>query len=522
MSLFSKLTGKNNADQLREQGKQLFQQGNVGAAMQTFQQALTVAQKHHDVKSEAYVRNSYGLALKDTDELRAAMQQFSVSLDLARQTKDTFLEAQVLGNLGITLRALGNLDAAIVYHQQSLELSQKTSNPFSFGSALQNLGNTYMEQGRYDLAVPLFRQRIQFATEVGNDVWLGRSNLSLGEALMAMGAFEQALDHFEQGEEILEDVPLPADQVRHYLVLMTECRNAIIEGRSSSANGSQSRSERVLPPPPNVHSVQPAPAETLTAMQVQELAQQGIAFVTNGDFGRGIPCLQRVLSYTRATNNHRQSIAALNIMADAYGQAGETDLLLQYGWEALDIARQAGLRDLEAAVLGNIGKGLAMNEQYEAALPYFSEHARVAQEQEDQKGYGIALSNLGQAYVATKQIKQGLEILEKAYQVVQYLEDREGQIQIISAMGSAYRTQGELKKAAELFSMQFRLSQEISDTQGSAIASLNSALVYDDAGQYKHALSLALQAERMFTQVNDIRHAQRARALVAEYQKKAR
>ncbi|MFE1745189.1 tetratricopeptide repeat protein, partial [Coleofasciculus sp. H7-2] len=94
-------------------------------------------------KAEADRLLQQGIQQYDTSQFEAALQSWQQALSLYREIKDRLGEGAALGNLGNAYNSLGDYAKAIEYHQQSLVIAREIKNRSGEGAALGNLGNAY-------------------------------------------------------------------------------------------------------------------------------------------------------------------------------------------------------------------------------------------------------------------------------------------------------------------------------------------------------------------------------------------
>ena len=115
---------KAEADRLLQQGIQQDQTSQFEAALQSWQQALSIYRIIKDPKGEANALNNLGTAYHSLGNYTKAIEYHEQSLAIAREIKHRPGEAHALGNLGSTYHRLGNYAKAIEYHEQSFSRSQ--------------------------------------------------------------------------------------------------------------------------------------------------------------------------------------------------------------------------------------------------------------------------------------------------------------------------------------------------------------------------------------------------------------
>ncbi len=106
---------KAEADRLFNQGNQQFQTSQFTAALQSWQQALSIYREIKDRQGEGAALGNLGLAYNSLGDYPKAIEYHQQSLALAREIKDRQGEAHALGNLGLAYDSLGEYPKAIDY-----------------------------------------------------------------------------------------------------------------------------------------------------------------------------------------------------------------------------------------------------------------------------------------------------------------------------------------------------------------------------------------------------------------------
>jgi len=144
---------KVSAERLFQQGNEQYQKGQLEAAVQSWQQALTIYQQLQDRLGEGTTLGNLGAAYISLRMYNKAIECLQPFLVIAKTRGDRQGEAQALGSLGIAYKTLGNYEKAIEFHQQALAIMRELNNHQGEGRVLINLGNAYEALGNYDKAI---------------------------------------------------------------------------------------------------------------------------------------------------------------------------------------------------------------------------------------------------------------------------------------------------------------------------------------------------------------------------------
>jgi predicted O-linked N-acetylglucosamine transferase (SPINDLY family) len=158
---------------LRQHGDWLFNKGQVAAAIDCYQQALTLKPDY------AEVYNNMGMALKRQNRLEAAIDCYQKAFTF----KPDY--AIACNNLANALMESGDLRAAKTHYEKALALKSDVPEVYN------NLGNVLMALGQLDNAVTKF----QTALRLKSDYVEAYSNL--GNALQKKKAFGDAIRSYQ-------------------------------------------------------------------------------------------------------------------------------------------------------------------------------------------------------------------------------------------------------------------------------------------------------------------------------------
>ncbi len=122
--------------------------------------ALAQAQTVDARKAEADRLLQQGIEQFQTSQFAAALQSWQQALSLYRQIQDRRGEGKALGNLGIAYRALGNYPQAIAYQEQRLAIAREIKDPDGERIALNNIAVALEKQQQPELAILFYKESV--------------------------------------------------------------------------------------------------------------------------------------------------------------------------------------------------------------------------------------------------------------------------------------------------------------------------------------------------------------------------
>ncbi|PZV11339.1 MAG: hypothetical protein DCF20_19640 [Pseudanabaena sp.] len=197
---------KAEADRLLQQGIQQCKTGYCEAALQSWQQALTIYREIKDRLGEGAALGNLGIAYKELGKYDKAIEFHLQALAILREIKDLSGEGSVLGNLGNAYHSLGKYDKAIDFQLQSLAIAREIKDRLGEGQSLGNLGLAYDSLGKYDKAIEYHLQSLAILREIKDRSGEGSVLGYLGNAYHSLGKYDKAIDFHLQYLAITREI----------------------------------------------------------------------------------------------------------------------------------------------------------------------------------------------------------------------------------------------------------------------------------------------------------------------------
>ena len=296
-------TRKAQADQLFRQGIEQYQQGKLDAAIESWQQALSLYRQLQDREGEGVALGNLGATYLSLGNYSKAIEFLEPFLAIAKDTGNQLGEAQALGNLGIAYKELGEYEQAIAAHQNALALMQTLKNRQGEGQVLGNLGNAYEALGDYKNAIASYQQSLTIAQEVNDRIGEGAALGNLGAVYSNQGEYDQAIESYQQSLAIAKAI---GDRY----------------GEGSTLNN------------------------------------LGSAYQAQGDSAKAIEYYNQGLSIAREISDRKLEGEALGNLGIAYEDLGDYDKAIEHQQQSLSVAQAIGSRRLEALAHNNLGHAL--------------------------------------------------------------------------------------------------------------------------------------------------------------------
>jgi len=192
------ITSKAEADRLLNLGNEQHKKSQFRAALQSWQQALTIYREIGDRQGEANSLGNLGSAYYSLGQYQVAIDYHQQSLAIEREIGSRQGEAISLGNLGSAYDSLGQYQVAIDYHQQSLAIAREIGDRQGEANSLGNLGNAYDSLGQYQVAIDYHQQSLAIKREIGDRQGEAISLGNLGIAYHSLGQYQVAIDYYQE------------------------------------------------------------------------------------------------------------------------------------------------------------------------------------------------------------------------------------------------------------------------------------------------------------------------------------
>lgn len=170
--------------------------GQYNQALQTFEQAASVANTPGDRLGKAKTLENLGRAYQLQGDRALALKQYQLALNDLRSIGAWSRQVYVLNNLGLLAMDLGLSNRALEYFK-SAEGTISSSGGVGQVITYINLGNYYSRQQKFDLAVEYLERALSSATSNGD-------RIGEAKALTGLGAIEFQQQDFRDASKTLE------------------------------------------------------------------------------------------------------------------------------------------------------------------------------------------------------------------------------------------------------------------------------------------------------------------------------
>ncbi|NEP62493.1 MAG: tetratricopeptide repeat protein, partial [Symploca sp. SIO2G7] len=473
---------------LLQQGIEQAQTSQFEAALQSWQQSLTIYREINDRKGEGDALNNLGLAYRNLGDYTQAIEYHQQSLAIAREINDRKGEGQSLGNLGIAYLNLGDYTQAIEYYQQSLAIAREINDRNGEGNSLGNLGNAYRNLGDYTQAIEYYQQSLAITREIKNRRGEANALGNLGIAYHVLGNYTQAIDYHQQS-----------------LAIKRKIKDRRGEGASLGNLGNAYHDLGNYTQAIDYHQQSLAIKRKIKDRRGEgtSLGNLGNAYNALGNYTQAIEYYQQSLAIKREIKDRRGEGQSLNNLGIAYDALGEYAQAIEYHQQSLAIAREINDRRGEGKSLGNLGTAYSNLGDYTQAIEYYQQSLAIAREIKDRFGEGQSLGNLGIGYSNLGNYSKAIEYHQQSLAIKREVNDRRGEGKSLGNLGNAYRKLGDYSQAIDYYQQSLAIKREIKDRRGEGDALGNLGNAYYSLGEYAQAIDYHQQSLAIKREIGD-------------------
>ncbi|BDA71623.1 TPR repeat-containing protein [Calothrix sp. PCC 7716] len=374
---------KAQADSLEKLANQQYQTSQFEAALQSWQQALSIYREIKDPLGEGKSLCGIGAAYDSLRDFPKAINYHQQCLTIAIRIKERKLEGRVLANLGLAYYNLGDYPKAIEYYQQSLKIVLAIKDSLAEGRILSNFGSVYRNLGEYAKAIDYYQQSLTIANKIGDLKGEGRVLGNLGLVYFLLSDYPKAIDHQQlrlkialvikdlqgQGQALgdlgviyysLGDYPKAIDYYKQALKIALDIKDRQGEAQSLGNLGIVYDSLRDYPKAIDFHQQSLKVSLIIKDRQgeAQSLVNLGMSYNNSGNYAKAINYQQQALTILRELKNRNGEGKALGNLSNVYYRLGEYSKAIDYEQQSLKIAREIKNPQAEATSLNNIGLAL--------------------------------------------------------------------------------------------------------------------------------------------------------------------
>jgi class 3 adenylate cyclase/tetratricopeptide (TPR) repeat protein len=145
--------------------------GHYQESVRSFEQAVLIFEKLHDLKSCARISVLLSLAVGWAKSFRGSLLVLRQALKYVEETPESYEAAAIYSELAVGLESMGEYDEAKSWGKRALEAGEKSGNFAAVSDALATMGFTLTDTGRIDEGLPLLERSLEIALQHDEAFW---------------------------------------------------------------------------------------------------------------------------------------------------------------------------------------------------------------------------------------------------------------------------------------------------------------------------------------------------------------
>jgi tetratricopeptide (TPR) repeat protein len=443
---------KVEADRILQQGSQQYRNNQFKAALQSWQQGLSIYRKIGDRAEEGRTLDDIGSAYYKLSRYSQALEFYQQALEIAQEIGDRVGESITLTNIGSVYKDLDHHSRALEMFEQALEIFQAIGDCNNEGITLDKIGSVYGDLGEHRKALEYLQHSLAIRREIGDRSGEGYTLNNIGVVYSHLGDYHQALECLQQSLTICRETDDPTGEA----------------GRCTSI---------------------------------------GQIYKCLGQYPQAIEFLQQGLRIFGEVDNRAGKGTTLNNIGGVYEEVGQYSQSLEFYQKALTIRREVGDREGEGDSLNNIGVVYDYLGQHFQALEFHKQALTLRTDIGDRRGQGTSLHNIGAFYKGLTEYSKALEFYEQALTLRRAVGDRDGEAGTLNDIGSLYLSLDQYLTALNFYQQALVIAREVGNQKevGRVLGNMGFALLQSgDFPQAEKTLFDAIKAlESLRTGLSD-------------------
>ncbi|MBI5218866.1 MAG: sensor histidine kinase [Bacteroidia bacterium] len=385
-------------------------QENADSAKYYIEGALSIARKSDYKKGIASSLNNLGLALNEKREYNKALEHYMEAVAVFEEIKCYDKLSITLANIGNFFFAQSNYSRALEYFKSSLFYARAVKDEKRIASLLGNIGIIYYNMGIYPQALDYYIQALNIRQKLGDKKGIAYVYNNIGSIYDEQKNYVKSLEQYNKSLEIRREL----DDKKG----IASCLINI--GVTYSNTGNQEKALECF-------------NESYAIAQKIDF-KNGVAFALNnigdifhkkGQYDKSLECYLKTMDiYNTIKDDKGLTVAYINI-GNINKEKGNFESALKFYRQAIEIAKNAGFRDLVRNVYRKLAELYSGEKKFRQAFEYFNMYAALNDSILNQSAYKQIADMQVKYEVARKEQEiqllrkekelQGLQVKQKQY-----------------------------------------------------------------------------------------------------------
>jgi CHAT domain-containing protein/Tfp pilus assembly protein PilF len=355
---------KAQVDELIAEGIKLYRKSDYPAALDKFQQGLTIAKAINYKEIEGTTVFIIGHIYELLGEYPKALEYYQQFFILSKASGNKSETGAVLNSIAVIYHSLGQYLEALEYFQKSLTTRRELGDKYGEGNTLSSIGSVYKSLGKYPKALEYYQQSLAISQSISNKKGESTTLRGIAGVFRSLGKYPKALEYYQQS-----------------LTIEKAIRNKAGEGTT--------------------------------------LNNIGVVYSDLKQYSKALDYYQQALDIRRAIHNKAGEGTTLGNIGAVYKSLEQYPKALEYFQQSLSISKIAGDKSGEVVNLNNIAEVYKSLREYAKALAYEEQSLVIAKVIGNLAHEGDILTNIGGNFLAQqkpalaeKSLRQAIAIWE--------------------------------------------------------------------------------------------------------------
>ena len=189
---------KESSNWTRWQGIQFYYDGDLAKALESYQQALSIAEDINDNLEKGLTYNEMCVLSSKQKDYKHAEKYIESAIKLCEAEKDSFCMARSYDNYGVLLLRMDNPNKAEQQFLQTLAIRKVIKDSIGLGYVYNNLAGIASSRGNHDEALELTAKSTKIRKLLGDSFNVAINICNMGELLVEAKRYEEAVPYFEE------------------------------------------------------------------------------------------------------------------------------------------------------------------------------------------------------------------------------------------------------------------------------------------------------------------------------------
>lgn len=185
-------------------GSGYYEKGKYTESITWYENAIKLAQIHHDAKNEARSMSNISKPLISMGSQDKALDYLYKALMIAEKIGDKITEAHILHNIGMVYHYQDKYEQAVVHYLKSKTIYEENGDSTKTTFILGNIGHIYLSNKQYKKAESYYLLSYELSLKFKNNKAISNALISLGNYYSELNQQDRAISYYLQALQLIE------------------------------------------------------------------------------------------------------------------------------------------------------------------------------------------------------------------------------------------------------------------------------------------------------------------------------